>query len=125
VSEGIFPPFDVTEVFATDADSGDNGDVGYEMIGYEPDVDNGQLFKIDPVSGLIRCHKELDRETLDRYVIKASLVSETRVARWFVFKPKIQIWVNFGRSCNGRCWYILWTLGPFYSLIVIFHGHLV
>jgi hypothetical protein len=25
----------------------------------------------------------------------------TRVARWFVFKPKIQIWVNFGGSCNG------------------------
>jgi hypothetical protein len=25
-----------------------------------------------------------------------------RVARWFVFKPKIQIWVNFGGSCNGR-----------------------
>jgi hypothetical protein len=26
----------------------------------------------------------------------------TRAARWFVFKPKIQIWVNFGGSCNGR-----------------------
>jgi hypothetical protein len=25
-----------------------------------------------------------------------------RIARWFVFKPKIQIWVNFGGSCNGR-----------------------
>jgi hypothetical protein len=24
-----------------------------------------------------------------------------RVARWFVFKPKIQIWVNFGGPCNG------------------------
>jgi hypothetical protein len=36
-----------------------------------------------------------------------------RVARWFVFKPKIQIWVNFGGSCNGRCWCILRTLGPF------------
>jgi hypothetical protein len=43
-----------------------------------------------------------------------------RVARWFVFKPKIQIWVNFGMSCSGRWWYIgpfdgillyLWTLG--------------
>jgi hypothetical protein len=27
-----------------------------------------------------------------------------RVARWFVFKPKIPIWVNFGGSCNGSCW---------------------
>jgi hypothetical protein len=42
----------------------------------------------------------------------------TRVARWFVFKPKIQIWVSFGGSCNGRYWYILWTLGPFYSLLL-------
>jgi hypothetical protein len=40
----------------------------------------------------------------------------TRVARWFVFKPKIQIWVNYGGSCNGRRWYILWTLGPFFGL---------
>jgi hypothetical protein len=39
-----------------------------------------------------------------------------RVARRFVFKPKIQIWVNFGWSCNGRSWYILWTLGPFYEV---------
>jgi hypothetical protein len=43
-----------------------------------------------------------------------------RVARWFVFKPKIQIWVNFVGSCNGRCWYILWTLGPFYGLLLYF-----
>jgi hypothetical protein len=28
------------------------------------------------------------------------------IARWYIFKPKIQIWVNFGRSCNGRCWYL-------------------
>jgi hypothetical protein len=27
-----------------------------------------------------------------------------RDARWFVFKP---IWVNFGGSCNGKCWHIL------------------
>jgi hypothetical protein len=25
-----------------------------------------------------------------------------KVARWFVFKPKIQIWETFGGSCNGR-----------------------
>jgi hypothetical protein len=41
--------------------------------------------------------------------------SASRVARWFVFKPKILIWENFAGSCNGRCWYILWTLGPFYT----------
>jgi hypothetical protein len=36
-----------------------------------------------------------------------------RVARWFVFKPKIPIWVKFGGSCYGR-WFILWPFGLFY-----------
>jgi hypothetical protein len=26
----------------------------------------------------------------------------TRVARWYIFKPKIPIWVNFVGPCNGR-----------------------
>jgi hypothetical protein len=42
----------------------------------------------------------------------------SRVARWFVFKPKIPIWVNFEGPLNGKCWYILW---PF----VIIYGSLV
>jgi hypothetical protein len=45
---------------------------------------------------------------------------ESRVASWFVFKPKIQIWVNFGGPCTGRCRHILWTLGPFYNLLLYF-----
>jgi hypothetical protein len=43
-----------------------------------------------------------------------------RVARWCVSKPEIQIWANFGGSCNGRCWYIFGTLGPFYGPFVYF-----
>jgi hypothetical protein len=35
----------------------------------------------------------------------------SRVARWCTFKPKITVWVNFRRSCKGRCWYILLTFG--------------
>jgi hypothetical protein len=42
----------------------------------------------------------------------------SRVARWFVFKPKI--WVNFGGPCNGRYWYILWPFGLFYGNLVYF-----
>jgi hypothetical protein len=57
----------------------------------------------------------------------------SRVARSFIFKPKIQIWVNFGGSCNGRfCYiYILWHLANFptirYILLHygIFYGHLI
>jgi hypothetical protein len=36
----------------------------------------------------------------------------------YIFKPKIPNWVNFGGSCNGKCWYILWHW-------VYFYGHLV
>ncbi len=82
VSEGIFPPFDIAEVFAIDADAGENGEVTYGLISYEPDVEKGQLFKVDPDTGLIRCHKELDRETLDRYTIKVSLYDLKNVFYW-------------------------------------------
>jgi hypothetical protein len=34
-----------------------------------------------------------------------------RVARWYIFKPKIPIWVNIGGPWNGKCWYILWLYG--------------
>jgi hypothetical protein len=42
-----------------------------------------------------------------------------RVARWFVFKPKIQIWVNFFRALQWKMYYILWSLGPFYGFCYI------
>jgi hypothetical protein len=38
------------------------------------------------------------------------LIVSTRVARWHVFKPKIQIWVNFG--------------GPWFKKVVLFYDHL-
>jgi hypothetical protein len=39
---------------------------------------------------------------------------------------KIPIWVNFGGSCNGRCWYILWPFSLFNCHFAhIFRGHLV
>jgi hypothetical protein len=40
-----------------------------------------------------------------------------RVARWFVCKAKIQIWVNFGGPWNGKCWHNLWPFGiPWFTL---------
>jgi hypothetical protein len=40
---------------------------------------------------------------------------------------KIPIWVNFGRSCNGRCviyllisWYVYWSVGMFIDQLVYF-----
>jgi hypothetical protein len=43
-----------------------------------------------------------------------------RVARWFVFKPKIQIWVNFGGPQHEKCLYVLWPSGIIYSHLVKF-----
>jgi hypothetical protein len=37
-----------------------------------------------------------------------------------IVKPKIQIWVNFGGSCNGRCWYISCPFGIFYVRLLYF-----
>jgi hypothetical protein len=49
-----------------------------------------------------------------------------RVARWYIFKPKIPLWVNFRGSWNGKGWYILWPFGiyilrPFGTV----YGHFV
>jgi hypothetical protein len=55
----------------------------------------------------------------------------SRVARWYILKPKIPFWVIFGRSCNVRYLYILWTFDIFYAQLVniialcLFCGHLV
>jgi hypothetical protein len=44
----------------------------------------------------------------------------TRVARWYIFKPKIQDWVYFGRPWNRQRWYILWPFGIFQNHLVCF-----
>jgi hypothetical protein len=33
---------------------------------------------------------------------------------------KNPIWVNFGGSCNGKCWYIICPFGQFYNHLVYF-----
>jgi hypothetical protein len=45
----------------------------------------------------INDEKELLFNKLGRPItVLATSVEKSWVARWFVFKPKIQIWVNFG-----------------------------
>jgi hypothetical protein len=53
---------------------------------------------------------------------KISVALQIRVAR---FKPNIQIWVNFGLSCNGRCWCMLCAIRSIFRPFGIFCGHLV
>jgi hypothetical protein len=38
-----------------------------------------------------------------------------RVARWFIFKPKIPIWGKFSGPQIEKCWYISWPFGMFYG----------
>jgi hypothetical protein len=40
-------------------------------------------------------------------------VTASRVARWYILKPKIPIWVNFGGPWNGQGWDILGSFGIF------------
>lgn len=60
----------MTDLFATDADTGDNGDVGYEIIGQNQNDPDERIFTVDPELGSVTCHKELDRETLDTYQLR-------------------------------------------------------
>jgi hypothetical protein len=53
---------------------------------------------------------------------------QIRVARWYIFKPKIQILVNFEGSSERRCWYIshidIWSILRIFAILHI-KGHLV
>jgi hypothetical protein len=65
----------------------------------------------------IRKKGELILLSLTQPVAK-NLAVQGRVARWFIFKPKIQIWVKFLGPWNGKCCNVLCPFG-------ILFGHLV
>jgi hypothetical protein len=50
-------------------------------------------------------------------------------ARWYIFVPKIPIWVKLGGPWNGKCWLYfmtVWNTTYVYgNLIYIFYGDLV
>jgi hypothetical protein len=60
------------------------------------------------------------RENLATLVCCRPNIFRSLVARWFDFKPKIPIWVNFGGFCNGSYWYVLLPFGLFYAHLVYF-----
>jgi hypothetical protein len=67
-----------------------------------------------------------------RYVGRAEIQVPLRSEKdyqvaYFLSNPKIPIWVNFGRSCDGRCWFVYYMF-IWYILcqhIGIFFGYLV
>jgi hypothetical protein len=85
---------------------------------------NESFLASDPRQLTCTSERERERPTTSRYMfitkipqlgIMADDASSVRgrVARWFVFKPKIQIWVNFVGSRYGKSCYILWPFGLF------------
>jgi hypothetical protein len=50
----------------------------------------------------------------------ASTCQITRVARWFLLRPKIPIWVYSGGPLNGKCCYIFWSFVILYDNWVYF-----
>jgi hypothetical protein len=46
-------------------------------------------------------------------------LQNARAARWYIFRPKIPIWVNFGGPGHGKCRYILRPSGIFCDHLVI------
>jgi hypothetical protein len=56
--------------------------------------------------GVVVVHSEVIGQFLDGNVYVGLWV-----ARWFVFKPKIPLWVNFGGLWNGKLYYMhIWNM---------------
>ena len=72
VLEGTVPPFTIGyEPLTFDLDTGINAEITYQL----GDTDTSG-FSVDRKTGIIKCHQELDRETLDRYVLKLVAIDE-------------------------------------------------
>ncbi|XP_075054561.1 protocadherin-16 [Mixophyes fleayi] len=61
ISESLLPGASVLQVYATDADLGQNGEITYEINRRQSDPEG--FFSINPHSGLIQLSKPLDYET--------------------------------------------------------------
>ena len=72
VLEGTVPPFTIGyEPLTYDLDTGVNANINYEL------GDTGtNAFSVDSKTGIIKCHQELDRETVDRYMLRLVAIDE-------------------------------------------------
>jgi hypothetical protein len=73
-----------------------------------------------PIAGYFGVTTSLSTQILD--INKSFSSGRISAAGWQIFKPKIPIWVNFGRSRNGTFYcHLMYILRPF----GIFCGYLV
>jgi hypothetical protein len=49
-------------------------------------------------------------------------IAQRRIARWFLLRPKLPIWVYFGGPWNGKYFMSIWNILQLWD---IFNGHLV
>jgi hypothetical protein len=56
-----------------------------------------------------------------RHMLHKTPALPNRVARWFVFKPKIPIWVNFGGSAARRSKNEYFRANNLFARLCIFH----
>ena len=50
INEGLYPPFNVAEVYAYDPDTGPNGEIRYSLL----DDGSDSMFEVDAKTGFIR-----------------------------------------------------------------------
>jgi hypothetical protein len=85
--------------------------------GYQLDRPDYYFHSFNPNSCLINLIKVsingFLRSCFFAVIIKVGCMSSYQCCQMVYYQTKIPIWVNFGRSCNGRCWY-------FYVHIVYF-----
>jgi hypothetical protein len=56
---------------------------------------------------------------------KRKRLNPSRVARWFIFVPKIPIWVNFRRALHWKMFIYFKTVWSYFQTFGIFYDHLV
>uniref|UniRef100_A0A667ZJ16 Cadherin-1 n=1 Tax=Myripristis murdjan TaxID=586833 RepID=A0A667ZJ16_9TELE len=73
VPEASSVGFEITKVEATDLDEpgNANSDIRYKILSQDPQLPNGNMFEINPLSGVIRVNsKGLDREKCKKYTLE-------------------------------------------------------
>jgi hypothetical protein len=76
------------------------------------------MFGFNMAAAATTTAETLNRVTVLGLLFNRQFFERTRVARWFILRPKIPIWVHFGGPCNGKCWYNLWPFGKNHGRLV-------
>jgi hypothetical protein len=82
----------------------------------ERERDRERLESKRKLDGMKAAFEEEQEDTKKQVKKKLNFELLPRANRWYMFIPKIPIWVHFGGPWNGNCCYILRSFGKFMSL---------